>query len=639
MAYPQRARRQGPARPETTRPLGEILSGRGWIRQDDVAIALQAAERSGRRLGEVAIARGLCGEAEVAAALAEQWGMGFADLERDPPDPALTPDELETCLHHRVLPWRRLGRITTYVTDRPEGAPAALARLGDAMAFFAVTTSRQMDTALSAAFGPELAFRAARRVPRSQSVRRLSTSRIAVGGAGVAALGALVLGGDAVLTAGFGVVLAIHVATLLLRTAALVAGSMAERGEPLAAPIDAIRLADRRPLPMISLLVPLYRETGMINAVLGALAALDYPRELIDAKLLVEEDDAPMRAALAELQLPGWVSVLVVPQGAPRTKPRALNHALDFCRGELIGLLDAEDRPDPQQLRAVAARFADAPPRMVAVQCQLSYYNSRHNWLSRCFELEYAIWFEVLLRGYQRLDLPLPLGGTSLYFRAGAIRRLDGWDAHNVTEDADLGVRLMRGGGRCEILRSTTGEEAACRLVPWIRQRSRWTKGYLLTWLSHMRNPLSLWRDLGTARFLALNVIFLGGALTYLIMPLFWLSLAAWALLGDALWHRAVPAGLEGWLTPVLGGTLVLGWAVMLIAALVAMARRGDQGLLGWAPTLPFYWWLGGIAAWKAMIEMLLAPYYWDKTEHGVAPAVRRQAVRSRPAARQATAP
>ncbi|MCH8168104.1 MAG: glycosyltransferase, partial [Proteobacteria bacterium] len=355
-------------------------------------------------------------------------------------------------------------------------------------------------------------------------------------------------------------------------------------------------------------------EAGMVGEITRALMALDYPPELMDVKLLLEESDAETRAAVAALDLPGWIVPVVVPEGEPRTKPRAMNFALDFAVGEIVGILDAEDRPDPDQLRRVAEHLRAAPPEVACVQCQLSYYNATENWISRCFQIEYSIWFEVLLGGFQRLGLPIPLGGTSVYFRRSALERLGGWDAHNVTEDADLGMRLARRGMRCEVLASVTQEEANCRAGPWIRQRSRWLKGYLLTWLSHMRSPLRLWRDLGLRGFLGLNVLFLGAAATYLAMPLFWIAVIGGALTGRSIWGEAMP----GWALWPLGASLAIGQAVMLGCAVLAMVRRGTPGLLIWVPILPFYWTLGAVAAWKAVFEIVWAPYYWDKTMHGI---------------------
>lgn len=610
---------------ERARPrLGEILVHRRALEPARLAEALACQPDSGRRLGDVLVAQGWASGGAVAGALAEQWGVEVVDLEAEPADGALVRSELaELYLTHRILPWRSVSGVTLHVTDRPELAGAALVALGETGGAVAVAPARQLDAALGAALGPPLARRAAERCAAGESVRGLGGAR---GGAalllGLAVWG-MIAGGTAGLALALGLLLVLNAAITVLRLMALAAG-FRRRGAARAAP-GTVDLAARRPLPMVTLMVPLYREAGMVGEIVAALEALDYPRELMDVKLLLEADDAETRAAVRAARLPGWITPVIAPEGAPRTKPRAMNFALDFAEGDVVGILDAEDRPDPDQLRRVAETLAAAPPEVACVQCQLSYYNATENWITRCFQLEYSIWFDVLLRGFQRLGLPIPLGGTSVYFRRAALERLGGWDAHNVTEDADLGMRLARHGYRCAVIDSTTLEEANCRAGPWIRQRSRWLKGYLLTWLSHMRAPARLWAELGVRGFLGLNILFLGGAATYLAMPLFWIAVIGGLATGQPLWGEALPA----WAVWPLGLSLGLGQAVMLGCAALAMLRRRSPGLLVWVPTLPLYWTLGAVAAWKAVIEMALAPYYWDKTRHGISRVFRQKAPRA----------
>jgi cellulose synthase/poly-beta-1,6-N-acetylglucosamine synthase-like glycosyltransferase len=384
----------------------------------------------------------------------------------------------------------------------------------------------------------------------------------------------------------------------------------------------------------VSLLVPLYREAEMIPEIVRALSALDYPRARLEVRLLLEEGDHETRRAVAAAALPGWIRPMVVPDGRPRTKPRALNAALDFCRGDIVGILDAEDRPAPDQLRRVADAFAAAPPDLACVQCELGYYNARENWISRCFQLEYGLWFGVVLKGVEALGLPIPLGGTSCYLRRAALERVGGWDAQNVTEDADLGMRLARFGYRARVIDSTTEEEANCRAAPWVRQRSRWLKGYLLTLLSHMRAPRALWRELGARGTFGLGALFLGAVAAHLAMPLFWIALLGWALTGQSPLAEVMDGAL-GWAAAAAFG---LGWAVLLAASAIAMRRRGMLDLLLWLPTVPLYWTLGSLAAWKAVVEIATAPFYWDKTRHGVSRFLRgaaREPARAAPRAQR----
>jgi len=263
-------------------------------------------------------------------------------------------------------------------------------------------------------------------------------------------------------------------------------------------------------------------------------------------------------------------------------------------------------------LLRVVEHLWHAPPDVAAVQARLDFYNAKRNWMARIFTLEYAIWFNVLMRGMRKLEVPIPLGGTSVYFRRSAIEELGGWDAHNVTEDAELGMRIARKGLKTEMIPSVTMEEANARVIPWIKQRSRWIKGYLITWAVHMREPVALWRDLGTRSFIAFQLLFLGGITSYLSGPIL---LGLWfvgridngAWLPDAapyVWGAAVVS-------------MIFGQVVMLGVAVLAASPADKRHLLPWIITAPIYWQIGAFAALKAVAEMFYKPFYWDKTSHG----------------------
>ncbi|MEM8791619.1 MAG: glycosyltransferase family 2 protein [Pseudomonadota bacterium] len=595
--------------------IGDLLTNGGRLDPAALDAALRAQAESGQPLGRILVAQGHVAPAELSEALSAQSGYWMADFKLQPPDPALPrAEDLETYLHYGVMPYSRVGDITSYVIADPELAQAALSSLREPplIAFVLLVPRAEIDAALSRALGPELARRAALKAPPDTSVRTLDRARIALGGALMAILLALCFGGQIAAIAGIAALFLLIGSTTVLRLAALFASHKAPAAPPL--PDGTIALSGKRAPPVVSIMVPLFREANMIPRLITALEALDYPAELLDVMLLLEAGDDATREAASWADLPPWVRILEVPDGAPRTKPRAMNHALEYTRGEIIGILDAEDVPDPGQVADVVGLLRDAPPEVACVQCQLGYYNVTENWMSRCFALEYAIWFDVLLRGFQWLGLPIPLGGTSVYFRRSALVTVGGWDAHNVTEDADLGMRLARAGKRCAVSRSLTQEEANCRVWPWVRQRSRWLKGYLLTWLSHMRDPVRLWRDLGPFGFFGFNVLFLGAAVTYLTAPLFWIATIEGLMTGETIWSTSLP----GWAIWPAGAMLVLGQAVMLASAALAVRRRGLGRMLLWVPCLLPYWTLGAIAAWKAVLELIVAPYFWDKTRHGV---------------------
>ncbi|MEM7526658.1 MAG: glycosyltransferase family 2 protein [Pseudomonadota bacterium] len=552
-------------------------------------------------------------------------GIGIADLVSDPPDPALFQRgeighaaDPALLLELRILPWQRIAGQVIWVSDaigRLDSVAEVLRShgLSPGEVLFAHADTPEFERAFAASYGRRLAARAARAVPASESVRGLRTHRRAIFVTLAVGLSVAMLTPEAAALSIFATVFAVNSLTALLRLVAFAASFGVKRHDAEA--LRSLPRQDHDPSwPTISVLVPLHREAEMVPRLIAALDRIDYPEHALEVLLVAEETDRATIRALETVPMPLSMRMVVVPDGGPKTKPRALNYAMGYARGEIVGILDAEDRPEPGQLRAVAGALRTLPDRVAAVQCQLVYFNARENWITRCFQLEYAIWFDVLLRGFERLGLPLPLGGTSVYFRREALAEVGGWDAHNVTEDADLGMRLFRHGYRVKVLSAATEEEANCRPLPWIRQRSRWLKGYLLTWLSHARAPFRLWREMGTRGFLGFNILFLGAACAYLAMPLFWVSVIGWTVAGVTPWDSFVP----GWAVWPLGISLGGGQALMLAAATLAMWRKRALDLLIWVPTLPLYWTLGALAAWKAVIELFVAPYYWDKTKHGV---------------------
>jgi len=258
-------------------------------------------------------------------------------------------------------------------------------------------------------------------------------------------------------------------------------------------------------------------------------------------------------------------------------------------------------------------RYDEVPRDVACLQGRLDYYNTDHNLMARLFTIEYASWFRVLLPGVQRLGLFVPLGGTTLFLRRDALEEVGGWDAHNVTEDAELGLRLARAGYRTELVDTTTYEEATAAVLPWIRQRSRWLKGYLITWATAMRNPLTLWRDLGTWRFLGLQAQMFSAVLGFFLAPLLWSLVVV---------PFGVPHPLTAYLAPHhfawLGGymmlSLVLSVAVSVHACRAAHLRR----LRPLAPMVELYYTLGTFAAWIGAVELVARPFFWAKTRHGV---------------------
>ena len=383
---------------------------------------------------------------------------------------------------------------------------------------------------------------------------------------------------------------------------------------PAAAPV--VDRAEEAALPVYTVLVALCREAPVVPRLVHALAQLDYPRTKLDVKFVIEADDPDTAAALAEVPNPGWFEVIVAPPGLPRTKPRALNLALPFARGEHLVVYDAEDVPDPGQLRAAAALFARSSPRTACLQGRLVIDNTGDSWLTRCFTLEYAALFDVLGPALSAWRLPVPLGGTTTHFRTATLRALHGWDAWNVTEDADLGLRLALAGYHVGDLPLSTLEEAPARLRPWLRQRTRWMKGFIQTSITHSRRPIHALVRLGPLGLLAAAAMVPGTVLSALAYPVL-IAVAAWQFLARPL--PAEPSFAANLLTGLALVLFAAGFAAMLLPAALGCIRRRWWGLLPWIGLLPAYFVLVSAAAWLGLIELIRAPARWNKTEHGLA--------------------
>jgi cellulose synthase/poly-beta-1,6-N-acetylglucosamine synthase-like glycosyltransferase len=415
------------------------------------------------------------------------------------------------------------------------------------------------------------------------------------GWAAVAAYAVALFGATAITLATTIVVLAGLFLVLILIRLLAVASALASRRSPKARAFEAGGV-----LPLITLLIPLYREADVLPDLIAAIGDLDYPADRLDVKLLIEADDGDTLRVAHDLLVHRRFEVIPVPPGQPRTKPKALNYGLHFARGDLVAIFDAEDRPARGQLRAAVEAFRSGDRRLAVVQAPLSIHNGKDGWLAAQFEIEYAIHFRVWLPFLARIGAPLALGGTSNYFRRDTLVEAGGWDAWNVTEDADIGLRLARLGYRATMIAPPTAEEAPAKLRPWLNQRTRWMKGYLQTWLVLNRTPFRTARGMGAFNYL-LTQITLGGAL---VAAMAHAPLLVWTLAS-----AVMLSGIEAWHV----GLFLLGYGSAVVAAIVSRARHANlPGVL----TLPLYWPLQSIAMARALFEMKDRPHHWAKTPH-----------------------
>lgn len=377
---------------------------------------------------------------------------------------------------------------------------------------------------------------------------------------------------------------------------------------------EASRLPDDK-LPIYSVLVPLYDEADVLGQLVQSLSSLDYPVDRLEVLLLLEQDDAKTIQAAAQLGLPAHFRVVVVPRGQPRTKPRALNYALGLVRGSFVVVYDAEDQPEPGQLREALARFRADGPALACVQARLNVYNSGRSFFTRQFTLEYSALFDGILPALERWRLPVPLGGTSNHFPVALLRQAGGWDPYNVTEDADLGIRLARFGYRTATITSTTWEEAPVRFRNWFGQRTRWLKGWLRTYLVHMRSPFRSLRELGLRGFLGLQLVM--GAIFFAVLahPLAYVLIAAGYSAGHFSFEPQTPLQHTAWWGSIITG--VVGYASAIGVGAIAVAKRGRAGLVASAILMPVYWLLISLAGYRAIFQLIQEPYLWEKTRHG----------------------
>ena len=361
--------------------------------------------------------------------------------------------------------------------------------------------------------------------------------------------------------------------------------------------------------PVYTMLIALYREGDTIKGLADALRNLAWPERAKEVILLTEEGDEMTARAIALADWPAGTRVIALPPGVPRTKPRALNYGLAHARGEYVCVYDAEDRPHPAQLRAAHAAFTQAGDTLACVQAPLAGDNHRESWFALQWSLEYAVQFGLLLPAMSRLRLPILLGGTSNHFRKDVLSMANGWDAWNVTEDADLGLRLSAAGYRSATITPPTFEEAPEKASIWIAQRSRWLKGFLQTWVVMMGRPRRAFAELGLWGFLSLQIGLLGT---------FCAALAHGPLLLLAAFSLALGIGLP----PAAVALMIIGYGINAVASLIAPGPKGMRRLLG-ALTLPLYWPIQSLAASRALYGYLKSPHFWAKTPHGVTAARR----------------
>jgi len=599
--------------------LGEQLAGRGLVTEEQLGAAVAEQDRSGGRIGEVLVHGGALEEKALLRVLAETLRLPTIDLSEFDATEAprdIVPEPVARRLH--VVPIAADSRnLFLAVPDAlSEEARAEIGHYTDREVQQFLAPRNDIDELLrrihGAAYTQTARSNLRDRFPDSSAHLVLSSGQkvFFIIGA-VILIGFLIWKPKETLIVIFALASVFYLLTSLYKL--LASFSALEHKYLLGTTPEELAALDERTLPMYTILVPLYKEAAVIPYLVEGINSLDYPKTKLDVRLLCEEDDDETIAAILALDLPPQFRPIVVPPSQPQTKPKACNYGLLGAKGKYVVIYDAEDRPDPSQLKKAVLMFENTDDSIVCIQSKLNFFNQETNLLTRWFSIEYAMLFDLVLPGLDARKDPIPLGGTSNHIKLDQLVEVGGWDPYNVTEDADLGVRLHQAGYRTTMMDSTTYEESNTEIGSWVRQRSRWIKGYIQTWLVYMRNPFRLVGNLGLKGFISFQLL-IGGTFIFLINPFFWFLTTLFALTQAGFIQELFP----GWVYYVAASLLFIGNFVFVYLGLAASVRRGDDNLAAYALLLPFYWGLMSIAAWKGFIQLFTNPFYWEKTEHGI---------------------
>ena len=606
---------------EDGRAYAEMLLASGLISLDQMEIVRSGKGPASENVDDVLVSLGMLNPDSIVAVMAEAWDLDAIDLKTTTLDEPLIrrwSGQQYIAEHWMVVRRNTRGKILVATSRIPDDERTAhIQNVVGELVEFVVAPSWDIKSAVLKVFRQAIADEAANDLWRqnpAMSARIVFSTGQKIG----SALFLLIL---AVLAVWW----PFQVLTGLVTAASLVflAGTVFKFVVAMqGARFDIVeRITDKQvaalndaDLPVYTVLVPVFREANIVAQLVKNLGDIDYPTEKLEVLILIEAEDDETRAALENAKPPSHFHVVTIPRGAPQTKPRACNVGLYLATGDFVVIYDAEDTPDPDQLKKAVIAFERGGEKTVCVQASLNYFNADENALTRMFTLEYSYWFDYMLAGLDVLELPIPLGGTSNHFRTAALNELGGWDPYNVTEDADLGIRASAMGYRVGVINSTTMEEANTSVPNFIRQRSRWIKGYMQTSLVHARKPISLLKQIGFVRFMSFALLIGGTPLTFLfVIPFYILTLFTLFLPNEWLF-QIFPVWLL-WLCLV---NFVIGNSVMVYLSMMGPYKRGAFGLTVWAMFNPIYWFLHSLAAYKGLWQLLTKPHYWEKTEHGL---------------------
>ena len=600
-----------------SRKLGEILIERGLLQTSQLenALAIQTQDKS--ILGKILLGENYLRSFDLHQAVAEKYGIEFVNLMQTILNfDVLKDGKCDEYFTHQVLPYAEgEGYVTLAVTEINEAVKDwAIENYPHKEIKFVITSPKDIRYVLQQRFGAyhddEARLKLWRQDPHYSALKLFDNRQSLIPSV-------LLIAFCSLFTFEKGFIAALTIMNLLFflamtfKDVVFVIGQKAKPKAP----------KENSELPIYSILLPLHRENETLPKLIRAIERLDYPKSKLDVKFVVEADDRVTISALKKLTPPSYMEIITVPYSLPQTKPKACNYALNFVRGEYVTIYDAEDIPNVSQLKDVLNEFAAGDENLACVQARLNYYNYHDNQLTRWFGLEYAVWFDSVMVGLSRLKMPIPLGGTSNHVKTSVLKKIGGWDAFNVTEDADLGMRLAQEGYRTSTISSLTLEEAPNELPAWVKQRTRWLKGFMQTYFVHMRRSRQLIKKAGWSGFLSLQFFIGIPVLIYLTAPILLIVTALFTMGSSPIYV------IPHWLTKVCAFNLLYGIASHIIMCIIAAYKAPydstqklfKHNLIFSSLTFQFYGLLHIVAAFRAIYQLFTAPHYWDKTEHGKA--------------------
>ncbi len=616
------------------RPLGQVLIAAGLINHQQLADALTTQSRVGGKVGMHLILMGAVTRLELYQSMAAQFGFPFVNLVDDPPDAELMAVmDPRTHIDREWIPYRWEGEILIVATTEPPSRKTireAQEEFGAESVDFVVTTDWDLDQAVTKFCRKKLLFNAAEELAENSPERSAKGKPVPWQRFGAYTVSAIVVGGMIIKPAGTIVAILIFLnlfffIAVCFKMVTTIAGLWRKHSAKVdekrlrAANAWLVETVPDDELPIYTILVPVFREANVMEMVMEHIGQLDWPKSKLQVLILTEEVDQETVEAVKAAQPPEFIRLLVVPAGTPQTKPRACNFGLMFSLGEYLVIYDAEDRPDPDQLRRAHAAFLadsrdpDQSRPLACVQAALNYFNWDANLLTRMFTLEYSSWFDGMLHGMEAFRLPIPLGGTSNHFRTDRLRELGGWDPYNVTEDADLGMRASAAGYRVGTINSTTWEEACSKVPAWIKQRTRWIKGYMVTAVVDARYPIKFTKSAGLRSLGTLIGLIIGTPLMFLAYPIVW-GMTIIVYIGFETFAFTLP--------PAVGAfavfNAIFGNVTVMVLSMLTGASRHGWRIAGYSLLNPVYWCLHSYASWRALFQVFFNPFAWEKTPHGL---------------------